>query len=1504
MRNRAVIAGIVMLLTVLSTFAALPMTQARAAAAEPGILYVAMQQDMPDFNTWNLGSNSVWKSNVINWGFESLAGLDYNMLPYPMLAEEWDFDEDTLEVTLYLREGVVFHDGTPFTADDVVFIYQAARDGTTYSSNIVNAFDQDNDGVCSEEEINDGVVKVDDYTVLMTMAKPYGQFFTSTLGVPILPKHIWEDHLTAEGTINVLWNDPTACIGTAAFKYKEGIPNTYRIMEKNLDYWGKDFETPAGYKTYPPNIDQIYYKMYGSIDTAILALQAGAVDYIAWPVTAGRVPSLQADPNIGLEFLEDNGYFYLAFNMKFQPMNYIDFRQSISHLIDKDQIVNVYMGGFGAKGSAVQPPYWGEWMNQSIETYPYDDPFDDTTMVPEDILDDAGFLDANGDGWRDLPDGTPMEKIVILTPPADYDPIRIRAGQMIAKNMREVGINAEAKAIDFDTLVARLNSMDYQMLIIGWSLSSDPVGNVFDILGPKSSSNTFGFWAEDDPNPFYVDLQGVNTLADDETQELAREVTRLGLLAQGSFSTEDQILYTKWGQGVLADALPCNVLYYRVNILAYRATSWTGWIPWLGDIFGPGTNIYSLSNLEKVGAGGATGGATATVNAGLTLPGKVAVGGVIDGTVVAIDGNGAPVSGATVTLTVEGVAGIADTVTPNLVSGTTNADGVWAFNLTGESVGYSYVNVSVTSAGVTSRQSTAVSAVIAAPDTLFMSVTPEESIIGPGESTVVELWVVDGYGDPVEDAILTIDPNLVSYGDVDDIEVTTDADGYASTVYNAPATVEMNTHYPVTLSYTVAKEGYTWANAAAANLLVFSDSAPDWIMTRVVDVDSTALSEASDTATIDVLVVDDEGTPLADHMLNVSYSDPSSVVSPVWEVLTDGSGEASVPVQVAMADTGALRVTITNNSVLNSVAATVTLTYVGDTTPDPEIYGGWMTFTESAQYMGPLGSVEVTAHVYNSTGDATNGVMAALAVSATQYGSLVWSDDINWDTLWDWLGTAISTPVDGGAFVTSGPLNTPFDEDSYNTWTWDQEDINYQWLFWDWGMMTGVEIVAGEFTTTLYGIDVAHADALGQVYMVPDAIAYFNETTFAYQIDGQTTLMTEYVIGRSYNAVAPTYEVTNPVMTAKTTGFESGFVNAWATDETNTPIEGATLSVYQSPARAADYTVAPYPSDARRNRPTPLLADADGYAQFMVIGVGNIVDPDTGLVVGDLVQPANARLNLYVKASMEGYISIFSQTQVFIYTSQTFVSLTPMTDVAQIGDVLLVEATVVDIDGSPLAGVPVELSVGAGTVVNSALSTNGDGIAVFAVDTSTILGAKAAFVPMQAKASGPGYELALATAMAPMKNAPSTISVGFPMDGAEDVDGSNVTLVASVFDTNGIQAVVLTVDGDAMVIEGEVGELTWAIAEELDALEDGDHEITLNATDMLGVSSEVTIEFTSTTPSEGGVSTMLAALLGVGWIVAAVVAVVLIMKMRPKKPAAAAEPEPEPEEMPEPEEKV
>ena len=119
-------------------------------------------------------------------------------------------------------------------------------------------------------------------------------------------------------------------------------------MEKYTGYWGKNFTTPMGYRLYPPNVDELYFKCYeGTTSEAIQALKLGAIDYVDWMIPTAAVQDLQSDPDVSLSYLPENGYYYLAFNEKLDPMGDLSFRQAVSHLIDKNQIVS---GGCLADG--------------------------------------------------------------------------------------------------------------------------------------------------------------------------------------------------------------------------------------------------------------------------------------------------------------------------------------------------------------------------------------------------------------------------------------------------------------------------------------------------------------------------------------------------------------------------------------------------------------------------------------------------------------------------------------------------------------------------------------------------------------------------------------------------------------------------------------------------------------------------------------------------------------------------------------------------------------------------------------------------------------------------------------------------------------------------------------------------------------------------------------------------------------------------------------------------
>ena len=343
------------------------------------VLHIAIQQDIPNYNIFDFTSNSKWKDIVIGkWCFEGLSGMDPGGNLYPRLAQDWTFDDLTLTVNVTLRDDIPFHDNVTMDADDVVFSYTALRSSTTFTSSIALAFDADGDGLCSADEIDgtvdadgdgsyEGVTNVSAKKVRFVMGKTYSGFFAHTLGVPIIPEHIWEDHLFADGTLDVLWNtDPDATIGTGPFYYHSGEIDEWRYLVKWDQYWGKTFRSPSGHWVYPQKVDGINFTLYSTLDHAIQALKGGTVDHIPWTVDPTYVPDLIMNPATEVESISDNGYFYLAFNMKREPMNYLAFRKAVSHVIDKETIVERYMGGYGQAGDSCLPPYWSDWYNSSV----------------------------------------------------------------------------------------------------------------------------------------------------------------------------------------------------------------------------------------------------------------------------------------------------------------------------------------------------------------------------------------------------------------------------------------------------------------------------------------------------------------------------------------------------------------------------------------------------------------------------------------------------------------------------------------------------------------------------------------------------------------------------------------------------------------------------------------------------------------------------------------------------------------------------------------------------------------------------------------------------------------------------------------------------------------------------------------------------------------------------------------------------------------------------------
>jgi peptide/nickel transport system substrate-binding protein len=401
----------------------------------------------------NVGTTYIWDTAnpAIGWYNYTLRYLLYDTLVeeagisnfVPGLAESWEVSDDGLVWTFKIREGVTFHDGTPCTAEDVAWSlnWTIENEIETFAFYLVNFSE---------------IVALDDTTLQVTLSDPVGNMEYLLMYVWILPSSVWEG-MTYDDILE--FEDLSAGIGTGPYKLVEWVEGEYLILEGNKDYWRS---TPA--------FDQVIWREYATEDAAVQALLAGEIDVIAadtLPNTAVEV--LEAEANIEVPIMESTAIDELIINSHedgTQPASLNDpvVRLAIAYGIDKQQIVNVAYLGFADPASVIIPRSMGDWHNSDVQDIPFD------PVEGNRILDEAGYVDSDGDGIREYSDGTPLEYRFYGSDSASTT----RIMEIIADGLNQMGISAPSQPMDEDSMIALYPAFDFDLLYWGWGLDPDP----------------------------------------------------------------------------------------------------------------------------------------------------------------------------------------------------------------------------------------------------------------------------------------------------------------------------------------------------------------------------------------------------------------------------------------------------------------------------------------------------------------------------------------------------------------------------------------------------------------------------------------------------------------------------------------------------------------------------------------------------------------------------------------------------------------------------------------------------------------------------------------------------------------------------------------------------------------------------------------------------------------------------------------------------------------------
>ena len=350
-----------------------------------------------------------------------------------------------------IRKGIKFHDGRELTAEDVAFtINVLATKSWTYYHGYFTSVER--------------AEAVDKYTVKIYFKEPDSQFVLNSLTVVrIMPKHIWEPLLNAMGDELAKYSPkPEELIGSGPFIFVERVPGQYIKFRANKDYWlGR------------PCVDEVILIPITDVSVVILGIQKGDLDAYTWGVDPAVVPTLLANPGVGIHVYTSEFFYHWGLNNQVWPLNISKFRLALHYAVDKEAIVRDVMLGYGIPGSpGVVAPFGScaPWYNPNVEKLVYYDP-----KKAAEILDEIGFTDKDGDGWRDGPNGEPVV-IELYSPTPGYDPIRARAAEVIRENLAKIpggGIKVIVYYYEWATLWPLIREAKVMSWLLGSGWSPD-----------------------------------------------------------------------------------------------------------------------------------------------------------------------------------------------------------------------------------------------------------------------------------------------------------------------------------------------------------------------------------------------------------------------------------------------------------------------------------------------------------------------------------------------------------------------------------------------------------------------------------------------------------------------------------------------------------------------------------------------------------------------------------------------------------------------------------------------------------------------------------------------------------------------------------------------------------------------------------------------------------------------------------------------------------------------
>jgi len=412
--------------------------------------------DEGDWLVWRLGgepstlmeihtSSSMYTRYIVSGNiFESL--LRYNPDEFklePWLAESYEVSDDGLETSFRLRDDIHFSDGHPITADDVIFSYETIVNPGVDAASLANYY-RDIDRV---EKINDREVK-------FYMKRVYFKSLEFCSGMDILPEHIYKFDDPDE--FNKRISNP---VGSGPYVFERWDVGREIVLRRSEQYWGKK-----------PKIAKIVYPFITNDTAAIQSLRAKNIDYMR-PLP-DQYTELCSDGKFTKDFQclsywhPGVGYFWIGWNQDRPFFKDRRVRLAMTHLVDREKIRDYLLKNPEAQIPTGNFYIYGPQYDSSIEPWPYD------PHRAKELLDEAGWVDTDGDGIRDK-DGVPFRfRYTIVSD--------LQLHEQMAKLMKDeaakVGIEVTIEPYEGSVFFQRIQDREFDAVNMAWAggLAGDP----------------------------------------------------------------------------------------------------------------------------------------------------------------------------------------------------------------------------------------------------------------------------------------------------------------------------------------------------------------------------------------------------------------------------------------------------------------------------------------------------------------------------------------------------------------------------------------------------------------------------------------------------------------------------------------------------------------------------------------------------------------------------------------------------------------------------------------------------------------------------------------------------------------------------------------------------------------------------------------------------------------------------------------------------------------------